>query len=80
MSQSESEQDQTAEVQGIADEDLPEDLQPDENPLAGGLEAGETVDDLMDGGKTPDESDGSQGSEGAEGASGGSQDGDDGAS
>lgn len=37
---------------GIDDEQLPEDLQPGEdNPLAEGLDDGETVDDLMTGGK-----------------------------
>lgn len=37
---------------GIDDEQLPDDLVPDDdNPLAEGLEDGETVDDLMDGGK-----------------------------
>jgi hypothetical protein len=49
---------------GIGDDQLPEDLQPgDDNPLADGLDDGETVDDLMTGGKdaeqladeTPDE-------------------------
>lgn len=42
---------------GIEDEQLPEDLQPGkENPLAEGLEDGETVDDLLTGGKSADES------------------------
>jgi hypothetical protein len=37
---------------GISDDLLPEDLQPGEdNPLADGLDDGETVDDLLDGGK-----------------------------
>ncbi len=37
---------------GIDDEQLPDDLVPgDDNPLAEGLEDGETVEDLMDGGK-----------------------------
>ncbi len=37
---------------GIDDEQLPEDLQPGEdNPLAEGLDDGETVDDLLTGGK-----------------------------
>ncbi len=37
---------------GITDEQLPDDLLPSEdNPLAAGLDDGETVDDLMDGGK-----------------------------
>ena len=48
---------------GISDDQLPDDLQPDEdNPLAEGLDDGETVDGLMDGGKgaetyEPDKSD-----------------------
>ena len=62
-------------VQAIDDEQLPEDLQPEENPLAGGLDAGETVDDLMTGGKQAEESQ-DNGSEGSDG----SQEGDDGAS
>jgi hypothetical protein len=42
---------------GIDDEQLPEDLQPGEdNPLAEGLDDGETVDDLLDGGKTAEQS------------------------
>jgi hypothetical protein len=65
---SESEHESTG-VQAIEDEQLPEDLQPEENPLAGGLDAGETVDDLMTGGKQAEES-----------GSDGSQEGDDGAS
>lgn len=41
----------------IDDDQLPEDLLPGEdNPLAEGLEPGETVDDLMEGGKRADES------------------------
>ena len=37
---------------GISDEQLPDDLRPSEdNPLAEGLDDGETVDDLLDGGK-----------------------------
>lgn len=42
---------------GIDDEHLPDDLQPgDDNPLAEGLDDGETVDNLLDGGKTAEES------------------------
>ena len=42
---------------GIDDEQLPDDLQPGEdNPLAEGLDDGETVDDLLDGGKTAEQS------------------------
>lgn len=43
---------------GIDDEALPEDLQPgDDNPLAQGLEPGETVGDLLEDGKPAAESD-----------------------
>lgn len=43
---------------GIGDELLPEDLQPGEdNPLASGLEPGETVGDLLEDGKPADEDD-----------------------
>ncbi|WP_309648459.1 hypothetical protein [Nocardioides sp.] len=42
---------------GIGDDQLPEDLQPGEdNPLAEGLDDDETVDDLLTGGKTAEES------------------------
>lgn len=53
MSERESDTDET----GISDDQLPDDLVPDEdeNPLAAGLEDGETVDDLLDGGKGADE-------------------------
>jgi hypothetical protein len=45
---------------GIEDEDLPEDLRPDDSPLAEGLDDGETAGDLAPGelleeGKTPDQ-------------------------
>jgi hypothetical protein len=51
-------EDETSDDLGIDDDQLPEDLQPtDDNPLAQGLEDGETVDDLLDGGKTAEESD-----------------------
>ena len=62
--------------EAIDDDQLPEDLRPDENPLAEGLADNETVDDLLTGGKhaveseeSPEspESDGSQ--DGADGAS-----------
>ena len=47
----------TTETPGIDDDQLPEDLQPGEdNPLADGLDDGETVDDLLDGGKQATES------------------------
>jgi hypothetical protein len=47
MSNSEEEADT-----GIADEQLPDDLQPSEdNPLAEGLEAGESAGDLLEEGK-----------------------------
>jgi hypothetical protein len=43
---------------GIDDEKLPEDLQPGEdNPLAEGLDDGETVDDLLEGGKRAEQTD-----------------------
>ena len=46
---------------GIDDEQLPEDLQPgDDNPLAEGLDDGETVDGLLDGGKTAEQSSGDE--------------------
>ncbi|WP_341926094.1 hypothetical protein [Nocardioides psychrotolerans] len=52
MSESENEPDI-----GIGDDQLPEDLQPGEdNPLAEGLDDDETVDDLLTGGKTAEES------------------------
>lgn len=41
---------------GIADDQLPEDLQPEENPLAEGLEPGETAGDLLEEGKSADQS------------------------
>jgi hypothetical protein len=42
---------------GIPDDELPEDLVPsDENPLAEGLDDGETVDDLLSGGKDAEQS------------------------
>jgi hypothetical protein len=58
---------------GITDDKLPEDLQPEENPLAEGLEPGESAGDLLEDGKPaeqdpddPDDSDDSDG-QGAEG-------------
>ena len=49
---------------GIDDEALPDDLQPGEdNPLAESLEDGETVEGLLEEGKTPDESDSESDSE-----------------
>lgn len=43
---------------GIDDDQLPEDLQPGEdNPLAEGLDDGETVDDLLSGGKDAEQLD-----------------------
>ena len=53
---------------GVTDDQLPEDLQPEENPLAEGLDAGETAGDLLEEGKSADqdseqdESDDEQGS------------------
>ena len=45
-----------SEDRGISDDQLPEDLQPDENPLAEGLEPGETAGDLLEEGKPAEES------------------------
>lgn len=43
---------------GITDDQLPDDLVPsDDNPLAEGLDDGETVDGLLTEGKTPDQDD-----------------------
>ena len=56
-----SENDATPEA--IDDEQLPEDLRPDDNPLAEGLEPGETVDDLLTGGKHAEQSEDSEESE-----------------
>jgi hypothetical protein len=51
MSNSESEHDP-----GIGDDQLPEDLQPDEdNPLAEEVESDERVDDLLEAGKGPEQ-------------------------
>ena len=53
---SNSEDETSSDDVGIDDDQLPEDLQPGEdNPLAEGLDDGETVDDLLDGGKVADE-------------------------
>ncbi|MBS42121.1 MAG: hypothetical protein CMH83_02855 [Nocardioides sp.] len=44
-------------AEAISDDQLPDDLQPGEdNPLADGLEPGETAGDLLEDGKTADES------------------------
>ena len=43
--------------EAIDDDQLPEDLQPDDNPLAEGLEPGETVEGLLTEGKTADTED-----------------------
>jgi hypothetical protein len=49
---SNSEHETSADQTGIEDERLPEDLRPTEdNPLAEGLDEGDTVDDLLEGGK-----------------------------
>jgi hypothetical protein len=49
---------------GITDDQLPEDLQPDENPLAEGLDPGESAGDLLEDGKAaeqdPEDPDGSE--------------------
>jgi hypothetical protein len=41
---------------GISDDKLPEDLQPEENPLAEGLDAGESAGDLLEDGKQAEQS------------------------
>lgn len=48
---------------GVSDDQLPDDLQPSEdNPLAEGLDDGQTVDGLMDGGKGAETSETDEGS------------------
>lgn len=48
--------DETTPDLGIDDDQLPDDLvASDDNPLAEGLEAGDTVDGLLTEGKTPDQ-------------------------
>ncbi|MDO9458096.1 hypothetical protein [Nocardioides sp.] len=64
---SESETDPTPEA--IDDEQLPEDLRPDDNPLAKGLDDGETVDDLLTGGKHADQDEDGDTSQDDDGAS-----------
>ena len=55
---------------GIGDDQLPEDLVPDDdNPLAEGLEPGETVDDLLSGGKDAEEPEGEESQNDDDGAS-----------
>ena len=56
--------DETDHERDVADSDLPDDVNPEENPLAEGLEPGETAGDLapgelLDDGKPVDGSDGS---------------------
>jgi hypothetical protein len=49
---------------GISDDQLPEDLQPSEdNPLAEGLDEGETAGDLLEEGKDAEVNEGDQGDE-----------------
>jgi len=60
--------------EAIDDDQLPEDLRPDDNPLAEGLAPGETVDGLLTDGKQPDEP------ADADGTEAGDQAGDDGES
>jgi hypothetical protein len=61
MTNSSHESEEADGARGIGDEELPEDLRPgDDNPLAGGLDSGETAGDLEPGelleeGKTPDQ-------------------------
>lgn len=59
-----SESDPTPEA--IDDDQLPDDLVPDDdNPLAEGLEDGETVDDLLSGGKDAEQEESQNGDDGA---------------
>ena len=61
---------------GISDDQLPEDLVPSEdNPLAEGLEDRETVEGLLDGGKSADQSEADDG-EGDDGEGDGDSTGD----
>jgi hypothetical protein len=47
---------------GISDDKLPEDLQPEENPLAEGLEPGESAGDLLEDGKPAEQDSDDEGS------------------
>ena len=58
MTSSSDESDQSEDL-GISDDQLPEDLQPEENPLAEGLDPGESAGDLLEDGK-PAEQDSEQ--------------------
>ena len=53
---------------GIADDQLPEDLQPDENPLAEGLDPGESAGDLLEDGKPVEQGSGGEASVGDDSA------------
>lgn len=56
---SNSEHETTGDQTGLGDERLPEDLRPTEdNPLAEGLDEGETVDDLLEDGKPAEQMEG----------------------
>ena len=72
---SNAEEENTSEQEGISDEELPDDLQPGEdNPLAEGLDDGETAGDLLAEGKTaeqgePDDESDDSDSESGSGAS-----------
>lgn len=57
---------------GVTDDQLPEDLQPEENPLAEGLDTGETAGDLLEEGKSADQDD-EQGGDGQRPCSAGSR-------
>ena len=59
MSNHNNESDQSEDL-GISDDQLPEDLQPDENPLAEGLEAGESAGDLLEEGNPAQEPSGEE--------------------
>ena len=62
---SSSDESDRSEDMGITDDQLPEDLQAEENPLAKGLEPGESAGDLLEDGK-PAEQDPDQDDQGDE--------------
>ena len=61
---------------GISDDQLPEDLRADENPLAEGLDPGESAGDLLEEGKPAEQGSGGQDFSGED--SGGDEPGDEG--
>lgn len=68
----------TPTTQAISDDQLPDDLNPEENPMAAGLDDLETVDDLLTGGKEAEV--GGDAAPDSDSATDRSQDGDHGAS